>query len=243
MTKTPKKPVVGNPADVDTVPIGWALLRAEDDRTLSVLCELDDGPPRVTDGYGGWNEVDRRGRVSLTDWAGFKPISIELDLYLDDFDAGKSVEGAIDVLEALGGRGRLATGGQPPVLIVNTQGVMPFDAHVFPGARWVINDLEWDDDATIVNDYGNRVRAGVTVSLLQHVDDQRLQDRALAARRKLRKSEHNGARRRVVAKSGDTLMSIARRELGDAGRWTQLAKINGIRDPRSIRSGAVIRLP
>jgi nucleoid-associated protein YgaU len=38
-------------------------------------------------------------------------------------------------------------------------------------------------------------------------------------------------------------MSIARRELGDAGRWTEIAKLNGMRDPRAVKPGARIRLP
>lgn len=241
----PTKPLVGPSARDTAVPVGWARLQAEDNPTLSILVELGEAAPQVTQGYGGWDEIERRGRVSLTSWAGFKPVGIDLELSLDDFAAGKSVEPVIDVLEALAGRGRKATGGQPPVLIVDTAGVMPHDAHSDPDTRWVIQDLAWaDDDSTIVNEHGNRVRANVTVSLLQHVSDDRLQDRALAARVKLQAQQKtSGAKRRYTVKTGDTLISIARRQLGDPGKWVQLAKLNGLRDPRAVKPGAQIRLP
>jgi nucleoid-associated protein YgaU len=39
------------------------------------------------------------------------------------------------------------------------------------------------------------------------------------------------------------LLAIAARELGDADRWVELAELNGLRDPRAITPGQVIRLP
>lgn len=43
--------------------------------------------------------------------------------------------------------------------------------------------------------------------------------------------------------AGYDLLRIAATELGDANRWTEIADLNGIRDPRSIVPGQVIRLP
>jgi hypothetical protein len=36
---------------------------------------------------------------------------------------------------------------------------------------------------------------------------------------------------------------VARKKLGDAGRWPELAQLNGIRDPLAVKAGARIRLP
>jgi hypothetical protein len=43
--------------------------------------------------------------------------------------------------------------------------------------------------------------------------------------------------------TGEDLLTIAARELGDANRWIEIAKLNGLRDPRAITEGQVIRLP
>lgn len=226
------------------IPVGWALLRAEDDPALSVVCEIGERMPTPTQGYGGVEEVDRRGRTALTSWRGFKPFGIDLDLVFDGTERGVSVEPAIDVLEALAGRGRRATGGQPPRVIVNTAGLMPHDLTNAPTVRWWVNDLEWSDDEEEVetNASGDRVLASVTVSLLQHVTDRRLADRALAVRTRLDRQK-GGAKRTHVAKEGENLMTIARDRLGDPGRWTEIAALNDIRDPYAVRQGAKIRLP
>ena len=47
----------------------------------------------------------------------------------------------------------------------------------------------------------------------------------------------------AAAGLGDDLLSVAARELGDADRWVEIAQLNGIRDPRTIAEGQVLRLP
>lgn len=48
---------------------------------------------------------------------------------------------------------------------------------------------------------------------------------------------------RYTVRTGDTLGSIARRLLGDAGRWQEIADANGITDPRALQIGAVLTIP
>lgn len=241
------RPTVGTRVS-DIVPeVGWARLTAEDTPALTVLCELDDGVPRVTQGYAQWEEVDRKKRLSLTNWTGFKPIAVELPLWLDDLTNERSVEDAIEILEAFAGRGKRRPGyaggdyQEPPKLVVDTAGVMPYDAHAFPSMRWVVQDLDWDDEQAITNDHGNRMRAPVVVQLLQYVTDTRLQDRSLAAARQ--RQARIPVRHAYTVKSGDTLPSIARRKLGDPGRWVEIARLNDIRDPRAVKPGARLKLP
>lgn len=46
----------------------------------------------------------------------------------------------------------------------------------------------------------------------------------------------------VTVKSGDTLWAIAKRELGDGSKYTELAKLNNLSNPNLIHPGQVIKL-
>jgi LysM repeat protein len=46
-----------------------------------------------------------------------------------------------------------------------------------------------------------------------------------------------------VVKKHDTLETIAHKQLGAARYWKQIAKLNGIRDPKAIEVGEVLRMP
>ncbi|MGD8453111.1 MAG: LysM peptidoglycan-binding domain-containing protein [Phycisphaerae bacterium] len=49
--------------------------------------------------------------------------------------------------------------------------------------------------------------------------------------------------RYYTVKKRDSLASIAQRFLNDAGRWPEIARLNGLRDPHRILPGRRIRLP
>lgn len=246
---TPARKVAVGTAVAETTPnVGWALLTAPAKPAFTVLCELGDQVPLPNDGYGGFETVDKEHDLALTKWAGFKPLQVELPLLLDNFADGKSIDDAVQLLEAMAGRGKRREGlsrgeyVKPQPLIVNTAGVWQNDAHNDPGGRWVINNLTWDAETITVNDHGNWIRAGVTVTLLQ-IHEPTGVAAALAAARK--RTGSPGGRVTYTTKAGDTLVSIARKKLGDAGRWTDLAKLNPtIRDPRrTIHTNTKIRLP
>ena len=46
-----------------------------------------------------------------------------------------------------------------------------------------------------------------------------------------------------ICRFGDDLSRIAAELLGDWERWTEIAAMNGIRDPRNVTVGQVIRIP
>jgi len=52
-----------------------------------------------------------------------------------------------------------------------------------------------------------------------------------------------GRRVRVRVRPGDTLIAIARRELGDARRWREIAALNRLADPGRLQAGSVLLLP
>lgn len=46
----------------------------------------------------------------------------------------------------------------------------------------------------------------------------------------------------VTVKKGETLWAIAKRELGDGSKYTELAKLNNLKNPNDIKPGQVIKL-
>lgn len=51
------------------------------------------------------------------------------------------------------------------------------------------------------------------------------------------------AKRAYIVQAGDSLSIIARDELGELARWREIAYINSINEPYTIRPGQVILLP
>lgn len=58
-----------------------------------------------------------------------------------------------------------------------------------------------------------------------------------------RSTERGAAAQSYEVRQGDTLSGIARDQLGDAGRWPDIAALNGLEDPDAIRPGQSLRLP
>lgn len=241
-------------------PVGFVAI-SSDDPPATIVARLGPERPDVSAGYGGWNEVARPRRTTVTTWEGMPARRMSLGVILDNFTAGTSIEDDIRKLE------RMAlprAGGEPPTVSVSAKG-----GHVpYGDLTWVIDALAWGD--AIMNDYGNRVRQAATLTLLEYVSDDLIEarkrtspaqrrrsnnrrrsgrNRKKNARQKRkpasrnRRSRSTGLRSAPVAYQGDDLMSIAARELGDARRWHEIADLNGIRDPRAIAIGQVLRLP
>jgi hypothetical protein len=252
-----------------------------DDPPAQVTARLGDERPEIEAGYGGWEEVARPRRTTVTSWVGQPARRLSLPILLDHYAANAPVERDIRKLE------RMALprhGGEPPTVRFNAKG-----NHV-PGKSltWVIEGITWGD--AIMNPDGERVRQAATLALLEFVSDDLIDARTLsksaaerrrflAQRKKARKQEardkrkavarsRRSARRRkkksgstggvsafaamdatvveadnVTAFDGEDLMAIAARELGDVRRWREIADLNGIRDPRAVKVGQVLRMP
>lgn len=239
-----------------------------DDPPTDISLLLGQDRPDVSSGYGGWDEVARPKRSTVTTWAGQPARRMALSLLFDNWYAGTSVELDIRRLE------RMALprpGGQPPTVSVSAPGgVIPPTYEALP---WVIDAISWGD--ALMNRAGNRVRQAVTLTLLQFITDDMVKVSPAKKRRQKSKrasgsTTKKGAKKKrvashgrrgkpargtaartfalaapatVVAFDGEDLLSVAARELGDASRWHEIADLNGIRDPRAVRRAQVIRLP
>lgn len=207
---------------------------------LRVEAMLGNGSPQVTQGGGGWQEVERGKRVSLTTWKGRAPLKITVPIMFDRFTEGEqglSVEAEIKTMETIYG---IDGDKEPPTLVMDSAGLIPYDAHGHPDKLWVIDGLDWDEP--IRNGYGNRVRQEGVVTVLEYIKDELLKERSGAKRRA--SATKAGAKKKIyTVKKGDTLISIAKKQLGDADRWKEISKLNKNIQPRSLKPKMKLRLP
>jgi hypothetical protein len=197
---------------------------------LTVTALRGDAGPVVAGGFGGWQTVPRPRRQALTVWQGRDPFSMTVPLLFDGFKAKRFVDTDVSRLE------RMALppveGKEPPVVTI---------ACAVPHADlpWVIAELELGDSVWAA---GGRLRQAVTVHLLRYMAPDRIRDGSAASR--ARENAGGGGSRKVAfVAQGDSLTSIAARDLGDYSRWPEIAALNGIRDPDRLTVGQTVRLP
>lgn len=143
---------------------------------------LAAAPPKIEDGYAKLGTLDRPGRVGITTFEGYNPISMLVPIQFESWtvrDGGADVEDDIALLERMAGRGKGAdASGPPPVIRVSTTGASGNVVPLIPanyqwtlqnqGAPvWRISGIEWDDEP-LRSGGGRRLRQGAVVSLQQH---------------------------------------------------------------------------
>lgn len=215
---------------------------------IHVDMPLGDGAAKLTT-PGGWNPVARPRRTALSEWQGQDPVTMAVPIMLDGLATDRSVEPECSILF---GWLRVVNGpAQPQVLRV--------DGHVpLTGQLWVVSGLEWGE--TLRSGSGYRIRQEVTVTLMEYVPSgvvvQAVSSPAAAAAQRVTaitstattSSSSTAAASTPAAgtytvKKGDTIQTIAQKQLGNSSKWTQIADMNGIRDARSIKVGRVLKLP
>jgi nucleoid-associated protein YgaU len=95
---------------------------------------------------------------------------------------------------------------------------------------WVIQSLEWGDNTRVSDtDSATRLRQDAVVTMIEPPEDGVIIT--------------NG--KRYTVRPGDTLTSIASRQLGKASRWREITDSKGrhIRDPKNVKSGQIVKLP
>lgn len=203
--------------------------------SLSVTVRMGNDEPKLSGGYGGWEVVPRPRRLGLTVWRGRNPFGLDIPILFDDFSGDGSVEQDISKLERMALPPKALE--EPPV--VRIRGPVPRS-----NLLWVIADITWGASTSTVTASG-RVRQEATVHLLRYFaeDTVQLQTAAQKSRDANKPKKKSGGKKMLAVTAGDSLSSIAARELGDASRWGEIADLNGIRDPRSITIGTILRMP
>lgn len=194
---------------------------------------LGDGVPNVSVD-GGWQVVKRPKWVGFTDWVGVEPHTMTVPVLFDGFEKDKSIEVDLERLRQMMRPATIPTDQAP---VIRLEGSIPM-----ANLHWVITGLA-EGDVTRRRD-GQRIRSFQTVSLLEYVEANVLVlTRTSPAAAAQARSAAPVSAKTYMVRAGDTLPTIAGRVLGDSARWTEIASMNEIRDPNSIKAGILLRLP
>jgi hypothetical protein len=179
---------------------------------------------------GGWQELSRPGAAPLLNYAGGKLPKIRLEAILDERLAWLAVYG-------------VDRGGDDSSHLVEDQ-LRALEA--IEAGLWRIANFTWKATLRAPGDH-HVVRATCTFDLTRASDPPPI-SRAPAAPPPLPPSAPTPAPaapagRTYTVKAGDTLWVIAQRTYGNGNVWSRIADANGIRDPRRLAVGQVLRLP
>lgn len=205
----------------------------------SLVCGRS-GDPAKFGADGGWKITSRPRRIAVTEWDGWQPQTLSIPIIFDGFGWDGSVE---PLIAQLYGFMRDTRGtSQPPVLHLDgpIQGA---------GLNWILMSIDQGDE--LRRNDGARTRAYFTLNLVEYVPlDYAINvpppspaAAAVAAAPATAATAASPSGRTYTVKRGDTLAVISQRMLGNAGRWHEIADMNGIRDPRTLRVGQVLRIP
>lgn len=211
------------------MPLGFVEIDGESGEQLTAL--LGDGKVTITGGYGGWEQIDRPRKKSITSWQGTPPFTMTVPVRFEGFIDGLSVEDEIAALEQFGRRGQGDS--EPPVVRVQLPGGVPRS----PKVDWVVENIEWDADVEERGPRGHRTRAAATITLLEHVADELIRESAI------KKARTGKGGKPYKVKKGDSLKRIAQHQLGDADRWKEIAKLNGLRGGAHLKQGRTLKMP
>jgi hypothetical protein len=246
-------------------------------KSLAALVKTDPPTPRETIvlsrwipeqylrqlGVGGWAEDPHARAKATTRWEGTPLHRVTLDIHLDAVRRF-TASGARDIeteCATLHRWGLPVTPGDPLSEPPKIQIRWSYGQQL----RWVIQDIAWNR-LVLDPDSGRRIQADVTVDLLEHhaavlalSPVEQAQARPWVSQRPAGTEggaaepgnfERPGARRLYTVRAGDTLSSIAARELGSAGRWPEIYALNSppasqtlLNGPDLIVPGQVLTLP
>lgn len=199
----------------------------------AVSAMLAEEQAKPSDGYGGWEEIERPRRKAVTSFKGAPNMKMTVPVMVDGFLTDTPVDQAITTLETMAQIGAGFT--EPPSVRVTGAGVPHTDL------VWVIEDLEWGD--ALFSDAGLRTRQFVTVKLLEYTSDESIITVEYTPPTTADCEAASSAVKNYKVKAGDTLQSIAAEHLLAASCWQRIAKLNKLRDPKRIKVGQTLKLP
>lgn len=175
--------------------------------------------------FGGYGSTARTGRRARTTYQGVDVVGMTVPVLFDGWATRTPVNAD---LRALGFMAQPSGADEltPPQPVYVVGDLLPMSAR-----WWVIQALEWGNVTLVDPARPTRIlRADATVTLIQPPEDGIIIT--------------NG--KRYTVRPGDTLTSIASRQLGQASRWREITSAKTgkhFRDPAYIKVGQVVKLP
>ncbi|WP_053207953.1 LysM peptidoglycan-binding domain-containing protein [Jiangella muralis] len=184
--------------------------------------------PRILDAGGDAPEftlVKRPGRRPLRRRVGGHSRTLRFSAIIGETDAQEPIEAEINQLRQIARHG---------------ERVLLYRLGQISGDWWKIDDLTITTEAMQAGT--NRItRATANVSL---GEDYSVRPKiARTAPKPPPPKPPRPATRTYVVKKGDTLWEISRKFLGDPYRWKEIAKLNGVKDPRKLQIGHKLTIP
>lgn len=178
--------------------------------------------PKVNSG-SGWEEVSRPSQKAFSDWNGSGLVKVQFDILFDGFMAEESQQADFNRLQDMywprnGGRTR------PTRVNIFSPAI-----NLGAGRDWIINDMQMGEGYRSSD--SKLLRQNVSIELWEYESPDVL-------KKTLKQRSKKSHKRKYTVKRGDTLMSIAHRQLGDSNRWREIQRLNpSVKDPRHLTVG------
>lgn len=204
---------------------------------LIFRARLGEEPIKQSGGGAGWNSVQRPQKRPLVVRRGpTTAFTLTIPIVFDGYTEVRSVESDIRALEKMAGI-NVDGDPEPPLLVINGNGAIPWDVFAYPQGRWVVDDTQLDwGEALRHATRGFRMRQLVTVPFMLYTADDQLS-----------RSKQVASARYTTARAGDTFAKVAARDLkqyGGARLGNRLAQFNGKRDgAQKLEPGQLVKLP
>lgn len=216
----------------------WARQKPPD---LMVIEDLDTGRSLELLGFDGeeiqrqggdpiYEKVDRPHHKTAWVWVGNDAHERRLDLEIDRSVKDESVLEEYNIIRSW--QGNPDRGTPPPRLRIRWG--------LWQQQVWTVTRMVWAPMTTRRD--GHPTAIGVTIDLVEVVDPQL--DLSAAEEVETATADNTvPAGTTYIVQPGDTLSTIAATQLDSWERWTEIATLNDIVDPRQIQPGQELRLP
>ncbi len=192
-------------------------------------CWLDGPCVPTGGGYGGWTVEDREGQEGVVEYSGPEPKGWVVPVLVDGWSGQESVQGDWDGILSLAE----AQGERPPPQI-KLVGSVP---SALSRLIWLIQGVAHEEER--LDDGKKLYRASAKLTLIKPNLGSLVSSPIKQAQAKSKAK----TARTIHARKGDTLVSIAARELGDPARWREVSALNGSLQPDNLKAGQKVKLP